>query len=78
LSPDTAITYDRFHVTKLIIEAVQETRREEQRQGGWQRSLLKGSHWALVRNPENQTDQQAKVAKVIAMPLLNLKTGRAY
>ena len=31
-----------------------------------------------MRNPENQTDKQAKIAKVIAMPLMNLKTGRAY
>ena len=76
--PNAAITYDRFHVTALIIKALEETRREEQREGTWQRTLLKGSHWALVRNPENQTDKQAKIAKVIAMPLMNLKTGRAY
>ncbi len=76
--PNAAITYDRFHVTKLIIEALEETRREEQREGGWQRVLLKGNHWALVRNPENQTDEQAMAVDVVAMPMLKLKTGRAY
>ncbi|MBA3763438.1 MAG: ISL3 family transposase [Chthoniobacterales bacterium] len=76
--PKARITYDRFHVTKLIIDALQETRREEQGEGSWKEALLKGNHWALVRNPENQTNEQAKAAAVIAMPMLHLRTGRAY
>jgi len=76
--PKAAITYDRFHVTKLIIEALEETRRAEQQEGGWRHQLLKGHRWALLRNEANQTDRQAQAASVIAMPMLNLKTGRAY
>ena len=76
--PNAAITYDRFHVTQLITEALAETRREEQAEGGWKGALLKGHRWALLRNEVNQTEEQAEAADVIAMPTLNLKTGRAY
>jgi len=68
--PKAAITYDRFHVTKLIIEALEETRRAEQQEGGWRHQLLKGHRWALLRNEANQTDRQAQAASVISMPML--------
>ena len=76
--PNATITYDRFHVTKLIIEAVQETRREEQREGGWKCQVLKGHHWAIVTNQANQTARQERAVAAITLPSLHLKTGRAY
>jgi len=76
--PNAEITYDRFHVTQLVTDALEEIRREEQRQGGWRGHLLKGHRWALLRNPANQSPAQEKAAEMIAMPLLHLKTGRAY
>jgi transposase len=74
----TTITYDRFHVTKLVIEAVQETRRDEQREGGWKYQLLKGTQWAFVTNEVNQTVRQENAVAAITLPMLHLKTGRAY
>ena len=76
--PNAEITYDRFHVTQLVTVALEETRREEQRRGGWKGGLLKGNRWALLRNPDNHSPSQAKAAELIAMPDLHLKTGRAY
>jgi transposase len=76
--PNATITYDRFHVTQLIINAVQETRRDELRECAWKREILKGHHWALVTNAENQTEKQKKGVASIIVPSLHLKTGRAY
>lgn len=75
---NAVITYDRFHVTKLVVEAVQETRREEQLEEGWKRCILKGYHWALVTNESNQTEKQKRGVAAITLPMLNLKTGKAY
>jgi transposase len=75
---NATITYDRFHVTKLIIEAVQETRREEQREGGWKMQLLKGKQWAFVTNESNQTVKQENAVAAITLPMLHMKTGLAY
>lgn len=75
---NATITYDRFHVTKLIVDAVQQIRREEQQEGGWKRQLLKGHHHAIVTNETNQTAKQKRGVAVITLPSLHLKTGRAY
>jgi len=72
------LTYDRFHVTQLIIKAVQQTRREEQQECAWKRALLKGHHWSFVTNEANQTEKQKSAVAVASLPLLHLKTGRAY
>ena len=76
--PRATLTYDRFHVTQMIVNAVQETRREEQKESAWKYQLLKGHHWSLVTNEDNQTERQKKGIAVISLPTLHLKTGRAY
>jgi transposase len=76
--PKATITYDRFHVTKLVVDAVQQTRRDEQAEGGWKRQILKGNSWAVVTNEENQTERQRSGIKAITLKSLHLKTGRAY
>lgn len=76
--PNAKMTYDKFHVVKLITDALDEVRRDEYASGGTLTGILNGSRYSLLKNAENQTDYQAMLAKVITLPILNLKTGRAY
>lgn len=76
--PNAAITYDHFHLAQLVGNAVDETRRAEVQAGGWQRNLLAGERYTVLRNQATQSESQAFMAKVIAMPALHLKTGKAY
>jgi len=76
--PGARITFDHFHVSKLVGDAVDETRRAEQREEPWKRALLKGHRYTVLRNVSTMTKDQAAMAKIIAMPALHLKTGKAY
>jgi transposase len=72
--PQARITFDKFHVMKLLNDAVDQVRREEQRQ----RPELKGSRYVWVKNPENLTQTQLALLDGLDVPKLNLKTARAY
>lgn len=72
--PDAAVTYDKFHVVKLLNEAVEEVRRREQRS----RPELKTSRWTWTKNPSNWTKKQKETYEALSLPRLNLKTARAY
>ena len=76
--PNASITYDRFHVTKLVTDAVKETRRNEVAEEKWKKEILKGHNITLVTNEDHQTESQKQAVKLITLPSLNLKTGRAY
>ena len=76
--PQAETTFDKFHATQLVTEALNEVRRKEHAAGGTLSGVLTGSRYALLKNPANQTESQAILAKIIALPELNLKTGRAY
>jgi transposase len=52
--PNVEITFDKFHVMKIINTAVDETRRKEQRTV----ADLKGSRYAWLKNEENLTVNQ--------------------
>ena len=75
--PKAQITFDKFHVTKLVSDAVDEVRRAEVATGGFA-AILKSSRYALLRNVETQSEDQAALARIITLPLLHLKSGRAY
>jgi transposase len=75
--PAAQITLDKFHAVKLVTDALDEVRREEVATGGLA-TVLTGSRYALLKNIVNQTPEQAALARVIALPELHLKTGRAY
>ena len=49
--PDAEITFDRFHVVKLLNEAVEKVRRQEQKG----RPELKRSRWLWLWNPERRS-----------------------
>ena len=53
---NAAITFDKFHVMKLMNEAVDQVRREEQAHN----ANLKYTRYIWLRNPENLTVTQKK------------------
>lgn len=70
--PEASITFDKFHVMKMVNEAVDKVRREEQAS----QSELKNSRYVWLKNPENLTEKQKK--KYAKLKDMDLKTGRAY
>lgn len=76
--PDATHILDRFHIVKLLNEAVDKVRREENRE---LRSrgieVLKGLRYVFLKRPENLTErQQDQLQKV--MNKKQLKTVRAW
>ena len=52
--PKAAVTFDRFHVAKVLGDAVERVRRSE-----WRRDkTVKGGRFALLKNPINLTERQ--------------------
>lgn len=72
--PEAQITFDKFHIMKLMNEAVDQVRRQEQKE----RSELKGSRYVWIKNPLNLTVKQIGMSDALHLPRLNLKTVRAY
>jgi transposase len=52
--PDTAIVFDRFHLKKVVNNAMDELRKAERRQ----HTELKGSKYIFLKNQKNLNDQQ--------------------
>ncbi len=72
--PRAALTFDKFHVMKLLSEAVDETRRAERKMF----PELKGQRYALLKNPENMTDAQLDFASAFLARTSTIKTARAF
>jgi transposase len=70
--PDAEITFDHFHVMKMINDAVDKVRRNEQKQD----LSLKHTRYIWLKNPSNLTVKQKR--KLESLSTLNLKTARAY
>lgn len=70
--PHAEVTFDKFHVIKLINEALDEVRREEQKD----QVLLKRSRYLWLYNPKKLSTKQAVALQQLTK--LNLKTVRAY
>ncbi len=70
--PEAEITFDKFHVMKLVGEAVDTVRRQEQKD----RPELKGTRYLWLRNPETLRANSA--AQLATLRAANLKTARAY
>lgn len=76
--PNAKLTLDKFHVTKLVVDAVDQVRREEQRESGWKQTVLKRTRYAWLTNPVNQSERQEQIVDALSLPQLNLKTAKAY
>jgi transposase len=70
--PSAQITFDRFHVVKLLNEAMDKVRKVERKE----HAALKGHQYTFLKNPENLSDtKQAELAELIQLyPTL----GEAY
>jgi len=72
--PGAHLTFDKFHVLKVLNEAVDEVRRQKQ-QG---RPELKRTRYLWLKNPVNLKANQAATLEALQIKKLNLKTARAY
>jgi len=70
--PQAQITFDPFHLMKLMNKAVDEVRREEQKE----RPELKGSKYLWLKNEWNHTERQKKQFQ--ALRQLDLRTNKAH
>jgi transposase len=71
--PEAEITFDKFHIIKLINEAVDQVRREE----GRYTPELKGNRYIFLKNSLNLTDKQKEIKDELSLAKLNLKSIRA-
>ncbi len=53
--PDAELTFDKFHIVKVVNEAVDKVRREEQKE----HPELIRSRYAWLKNPQNLTQKQS-------------------
>jgi transposase len=72
--PDAHLTFDKFHVLKILNEAVDEVRRQEQQD----RPELKRTRYLWLKNPGNLKANQVATLDALQVKKLNLKTARAY
>ena len=72
--PEAHLTFDKFHVLKIINEAVDEVRRQEQQS----RPELKRTRYIWLKTPGNLKENQAATLAALQVKNLNLKTARAY
>jgi len=70
--PNAEITFDKFHVVKLLNEGVDEVRRTEVKEN----EALKKTRYLWLKNRENLTSRQS--VEFDKLSQLNLKTARAY
>lgn len=71
--PEAQITFDKFHVLKLINEAVDQVRRAEAKDN----PLLKGTRFLFLRNDQNLTQAQRNKKEELKLSDLNLKSLEA-
>ena len=71
--PAANITFDKFHIVKIINEAVDEVRRTEAAKN----PLLKGSRYIFLKNEKNLTVEQRDKKNELKLSTLNEKLFRA-
>ena len=72
--PQAEITFDKFHILKIINEAVDKVRKEEVGAN----KLLKGTKYIWLKNYNNLTEKQKEQLNTLTMSNMNIKTIRAY
>lgn len=73
--PAAEITFDKFHIMKVINKAVDTVRKGEVKIN----EILRGQKYILLKNRDNLTEVQAeKLREIESMSGMNLKTVKAY
>lgn len=76
-APQAVLVFDKFHIVRHLMEAVDQVRRDEIRdQGKAHRELLARTRYLWLKNPWNLTEGQA--LRLGELEHLNLKINRAY
>jgi transposase len=70
--PNAAITFDKFHVMKIVNDGIDKVRREEVAKN----QNLKKTRYIWLKNPDNLTEMQKETLG--SLKDMNLKTVRAY
>ena len=71
--PNAAITFDKFHILKIINDAVDEVRREEAKTN----PLLKGTRYVFLKNDANLTATQRQQKQELQVSAMNLQSMEA-
>lgn len=72
--PKAEITFDKFHILKIINEAVDKVRKQEVSIN----KLLTGTRYIWLKNYNNLTVKQKETLESLTISNMNLKTMRAY
>ena len=72
--PKAQITFDKFHILKIINEAVDKVRKQEVSTN----KLLTGTRYIWLKNHNNLTVKQKETLESLTISNMNLKTMRAY
>lgn len=72
--PKAEITFDKFHILKIINEAVDKVRKQEVSTN----KLLTGTRYIWLKNYNNLTVKQKEKLDSFSMSNMNMKTMRAY
>ena len=73
--PNAAITFDKFHIMKILGVAVDEVRKKEVRE----QNMLHGTRYLWLKNRGNLTVHQKELlARLECLPRYNIKTVRAF
>ena len=72
--PEAEITFDKFHILKIINEAVNSVRKQEV----ITQNILKGTKYIWLKNYNNLTVKQKETLDELSMSNMNIKTMRAY
>lgn len=76
-APNAILVFDKFHIIRHLMDAVDQVRRDEVHEKGKQhKELIKRTRYLWLKNPWNLTDKQK--ARLGALEKLNLKINRAY
>ena len=76
-APNAVLVFDKFHIIRHLMNAVDRVRRDEiQEKGKEHKELMKHTRYIWLKNPWNLTDKQK--SRLSTLERLNLKINRAY
>jgi len=76
-APQAVLVFDKFHIVRHLMEAVDQVRRDEIREKDKaHKDLMYRTRYIWLKNPWNLTDKQQ--ARLSTLEHLNLKINRAY
>ncbi|WP_319585207.1 ISL3 family transposase [uncultured Desulfobulbus sp.] len=76
-APQATLVFDKFHIVRHLMEAVDQVRRDEIREKGKEhKELMKDSRYIWLKNPWNLTPKQR--IRLSSLEHMNLKINRAY